>query len=283
MSTLNRSGPTTSPRALPAFALSLLLVTILADRPIFTDLAAFDSFVDEHDGFAYQTFHSSPIRAPVFHVNVWDRARTDPSPFIFIGSFYGAGGAGPMILDARDLSLVYADQKYSNAYHSDVQSLRDQTYYTFWEGARSRGHANGRCVFVDETYERKYAVEAQNRPGVLADMHEMRTTADGTVLFSTYFNIPYDTDPVGGKVDSLLMDSGFQEVDPVINEVIFDWAASDHFDITDSFAPYSSGYGVGPDSGYDFFHINSVEKVSHLLIVRQPNFRAPSDLHAVDP
>jgi hypothetical protein len=249
-----------------------------ADIGAFSDPKSFDKLVEESNGFPSQQYRSSGILGPVFQVNIWNISRTDDSRFIFIGSVYGDGKAGPMILDARDLSLVYADQQYANTYHSDVQYIKGQPYFMFWEGTHGRGHANWYCLFFDENYDLAYNVTAQNRPGVLADMHDLGVTHKGNVLFTTYFNIPWDTSAVGGEVESLIMDSGFQEVDIVTNEVIFDWAASEHFDITASKAPYGDGYGVGPDSGYDFAQVNSVEKVFSCNIVRKTRMVASANI-----
>ena len=248
-------------------AMGAITEALTTDVPFFTNQVAYNELVDAQKGFATQNFHSSSIRGPVFQVNHWDLDRADDSKYIFIGSVYGYGKAGPMILDARDLSLVYADQRYDNTYHSDVQMIKGKPYYFFWEGAHSRGHANGNCLFFDETYNLVYNVTAQKRPNTMADMHDLRITHDGNVLFTTYFNIPWNTTDLGGKEDSLIMDSGFQEVDIATNEVLFDWAASDHFNVTDSLAPYTEGYGIGPESGFDFGHINSVEKVCCQIVL----------------
>lgn len=232
------------------------------DIQLLTDVDQFNSLADAHGGFPQQTFRSSDIVAPVFQINTWDRNLTDDSSHIFIGSVYGNMKGGPMILDANDLSLVYADQEYENAYFSEPQVIGGKNYLTFWEGYHTRGHANGFCLVMDEQYNIRFNVSAVGLHGALADMHEMHVTHNDTILFTTYFNIQYDTSEVGGEENALMQESGFQEVDPATNEVLFDWHASDWFDVSDTFARYDESYGVGPDSGFDFFHINSVEKVS---------------------
>lgn len=236
-----------------------------ADVKPLMNVEEFNSIAEEAEGFPQQKFRSSDIVAPLLQVNSWDRAKTDDAPYIFLGSVYGHMRGGPMILDASDLSLVYADQQYENAYTSSVQTINGTQYMMFWQGYHTRGHANGWCLVYDENYNMVYNVTAQGLHGALADMHEMKMTEEHTIIFTTYFNIPYDCTAKGGPEDALLMDSGFQEVDASTNEVIFDWHASKWFDIGDSWARYDEGYGVGPDSGFDAFHINSVEKVCGLL------------------
>lgn len=238
---------------------------VSADEKPMTNVTDFTALADAHDGFPQQTFRSSDIVAPVFQINSIDREQVDDARYIFIGSVYGHMKAGPMIIDSRDFSLVYADQQYENSYTSEVQTIDGERYLTFWEGYHTRGHANGYCLIFDENYNLKYNLTAQGLNGALADMHEMTITENKTVIFSTYFNIPYNCSAVGGPEDALLMDSGFQEVDLETNEVLFDWSASKHFSIEDSAAFYRKGFGVGPDSGFDFAHINSVQKVFHAI------------------
>ncbi|KAJ6446733.1 hypothetical protein O9K51_01506 [Purpureocillium lavendulum] len=238
--------------------------TVTADFGIYNNIEHFHAYADSQGGFPHQTFRSSDIVAPVLQINSWDRAGIDASPYLFLGTVYGAMRAGPMIFDSRDLSLVYADQRYENAYASSAAVVNGTRHLVFWEGARSRGHANGYCLVFDDEYRLRYNVTGRGlRDGALADMHEAVLTPEGTVIFSTYFNVPsVNCSAAGGPEDALLMDSGFQEVDAATNEVLFEWNASDHFGIEDSFARYSDAYGVAEDSGYDFFHINSIEKTS---------------------
>ncbi|UNI13912.1 hypothetical protein JDV02_000607 [Purpureocillium takamizusanense] len=254
-------------KAAAAAALCLVALSLpaAADFGIYYNIDHFSAYADSKGGFPSQTFRSSDIVAPVLQVNSWDRARASDggARYLFLGGVYGAMRAGPMIFDSRDLSLVYADQQYDNAYTSSAFVVNGSRYLAFWEGMRSRGHANGYCLVFDEEYRLRHNVTAKGlRDGSLADMHEVVLTPQMSVIFSTYFNRPFDCSPVGGPEDGLLMDSGFQEVDAETNEVLFEWHASSHFDISESYAPYSEAYGVAQDSGYDFFHINSIEKTT---------------------
>lgn len=266
-----------------ALCISTWAASSVADVPVFNNLQEFNELVTASKGFANQTFKSSPIVAPIFQVNLLDEDGVDDADYIFLGTVYGQK-AGPMILDAKDLSLIYADQQYANTYTSQVEYIDGKRYLAFWKGAHSRGHANGRCLFFDETYNLAYNVTAHGIDDTLADMHELKVTENKTVIFTTYRNIPYDCSPVGGPQDAYLMDSGFQEVDIETSEVIFQWAASDHFNITDSYAPYNENYGVDPsrNSGFDFAHINSVDKTpegNYLVSSRHLSLLALIDGH----
>ncbi|KAH7023972.1 ASST-domain-containing protein [Ilyonectria destructans] len=159
------------------------------------------------------TFRSSEIIAPVLHVNTYNRSAVDNAGYIFLGAVYGKMRAGPMILDAKDMSLVYADQRYDNSYTSQVQTVNGTNYLVFWEGVHNRGHANGHGLVFNENYDLIYNVTAHGYQDTLADMHEMRITENNTALFTVYWSIPWDCTSMGGPVDGLLMDSGFQETE----------------------------------------------------------------------
>ncbi|KAF5004220.1 hypothetical protein FDECE_9277 [Fusarium decemcellulare] len=247
-------------RAASAVAALALAGPSLADMVLYKQANEFTSLADASGGFASQRFRSSDIVAPVLNVNHFNRDGIDDARYIFLGTVYGKMRAGPMILDARDFSLVYADQKYDNSYSSNVMMVNGTRYLVFWEGIHNRGHANGYGLVYDENYNLVYNATAQGLEGALADMHEVQLTQDGTMLFTVYWNIPYDCTIMGGQANAMLMDSGFQEVDPVTNKVLFQWSASEHFTLEDTHARYTEGFGVKEGSGFDFFHINSVQK-----------------------
>jgi hypothetical protein len=251
-------------RLVAAGAALLFAGSATADVDIYKNKTAFTAFTNSSNGIPSQTFRSSEIIAPVLQVNSWDKKHADDESYIFLGTVYN-GKAGPMILDGKDLSLVYADQRYENAYFSSAQEIRGKRYLTFWEGKHGEGYGYGNCLVFDEKYELVYNVTAKGQNvGDGADLHEMAVTKNGTILMSTYHNVPYDCSSVGGPEDALVMDSGFQEIDPETNKVVFEWSAIDHFNLTDSLATYNEAYGVGPNTGFDFFHISSVDKVGWL-------------------
>ena len=209
-----------------------------------------------------QTFHSSPIIAPLFQASHFDPAKVDNASYIFLATSYN-GVAGPMVFSSRDLSLVYADQRWPGAFDARAQLLNGTNYLTFWEGVQNGGHANGYCGVYDQHYNLKWNLTALAfSNGVLADLHEFKFTDDGGALFTVYENVPFNLSSVGGPAAGLLMDGLFQEIDVAMNVVRFNWRASDHFPISASYGDYSSSFGVGENTGFDFFHINAVSKVS---------------------
>ncbi|OAQ99444.1 hypothetical protein LLEC1_05032, partial [Akanthomyces lecanii] len=243
-----------------AAAVLLSIGGAVADQPSFADSSAYAAFANKTNGLPRQTFRSSDITAPVLQVNSWDKTQTDDSSYIFIGASYGQQKAAPMILSGRDLSLVYADQQYDQVYSSSVQTFNGTKYLTFWEGARSNSSVDGRWLMYDGKYELKYNLTAKGSRNIRNDMPDMRVTRDDTVLLATYETVQFDCSAVGGPKEAPLQDSGFQEMDPATNKVLFEWTARAHFNLSDSFATYDAEFGAGSPAGFDYFHLSSVEK-----------------------
>jgi hypothetical protein len=104
------------------------------------------------------------------------------------------------------------------------------------------------------------AVETRSQ-GLRADLHEFRITEGNTGLMTIYYPQPLDLSPIGGPVDGWVLDSIFQEIDLETGELIFEWRASDHIPIEMTMRSYvGSDLGVYPVNGFDYVHINSVDK-----------------------
>lgn len=93
--------------------------------------------------------------------------------------------------------------------------------------------------------------------GLDGDLHEFRITPAGTALLSVYEAIQVDLSSVG-KGTGPIWDCLIQEIDLETGLALFQWRASEHYDVTDSYRGVS-GDGEG-DRAWDFFHMNSVDK-----------------------
>jgi hypothetical protein len=101
-------------------------------------------------------------------------------------------------------------------------------------------------------------------------MHEFHITPDGTALVVVYDPIPADLTSIGGPSEGWILDGVMQEIDIETGDIYFQWHASDHFSLEDTFhdmtgcqatrAAAFAGCGNAPTSAFDFFHLNSVEK-----------------------
>lgn len=90
------------------------------------------------------------------------------------------------------------------------------------------------------------------------DLHEFNIVGTSAVI-TVYEIIPADLSAVGGPADGWIYDGLFQEIDIATGELLFQWRASDHYKVEDSFAPLY-GKGGSEDDAWDFFHINAVDK-----------------------
>lgn len=94
-------------------------------------------------------------------------------------------------------------------------------------------------------------VDALN--GLRADLHELTFTAEGTVLLSIYQTYPLTY--MGKRF--YIWDCLFQEIDIEKNELLFEWRASDHHQLDESYGTLTTGSKYYP---WDWYHLNSVQK-----------------------
>lgn len=200
-----------------------------------------------------QSFISNPeILAPLIQINVWNEEKISPTGGSHIFLRHDYEQSSPLILDASDLTLVYMDRSYDRTSDIRVQTINDQSYLTFYAGTIVDGHGNGDGMVLDNHYNEAYRVNVQNL-SVKNDLHEFQFTDDGTALITAYELVPMNLRPYHGSSRGALLDGVFQEINIETNEVLFEWRASEHVDLHDSY------YKV--ESKWDFFHINSIQKV----------------------
>lgn len=242
-------------------SLYFLIVALLQS----TGVAAADEFSTDYEkynhGLEYgkrpiQTFVSNPdIIAPIIQVNIWDVDKISPTggSHIFIRHDYDQ--SSPLILDASDLSVVYVDRQYDRTSDIRVQKNAEKSYLTFFSGSIVDGHGMGDGLVLDEHYNEVYKVNVQNL-SVKNDLHEFQFTDQGTALVTAYDEVRMNLKAYRGSSRGMILDGVFQELHLETNEVLFQWRASDHVDLADSF------YKM--ERKWDFFHINSVQKVTTL-------------------
>ena len=263
-------------------ALGAFVACGLADRPPVSDFVNFQA--GQYGDPPSQRYRSSNIVSPIFNYNTWQKkliAGSDAS-HLFLSLDYS--GSGPYIFRDDDLSLAYADPSFDYAMNARAQFVNQEQYLTFWHGARNQGDSQGFCVFYNNRYELKYNVTLQELFTIDADMHECEATASGSVLLTAYQDKRFDLTPLGGKVDGMLADGCFQDVEIETNEALFSWCASDHFDLGLAYwnltgvdnkkkraferasSNDSPSTSYTTSSGFDAYHINSLQKVRMLSL-----------------
>ena len=225
----------------------------------------------------FQKFHTTKTKTPFFHANTFVPKATEGNPYFFMTPAVNDQKGTVQIFSRKDLSLVYNDHGYRATNNFRMQEYNGKQYLTFWEGIPAPGHGLGQGVMIDENYKLAYNISI-NTFNSEADSHEFQLTHDGGALFSVYETVRgYDMSPVGGPVDGVLQDSCFEEVDIKTGETRFAWRASDWFSITETTVGYNDvedyGHPTNTD-GWDFFHINSLEKTkdgNYLVLGRRLN------------
>lgn len=91
------------------------------------------------------------------------------------------------------------------------------------------------------------------------DLHDFHITANDTALITISDPIPADLTSVGGPELGWLYEGVFQEIDIATGELLFEWRSSQFFSPISSYEPLD-GRGYERTMGYDYFHMNSVDK-----------------------
>jgi hypothetical protein len=110
-------------------------------------------------------------------------------------------------------------------------------------------------------YQEVHKISALN--GLAADLHELVITPQGTALLTVYDIYQHDLSELRNFEEleedpHYIWDSLFQEIDIETNELLFQWRASDHYSMTETYRQIG---GAGTlNEPFDWYHINSVEK-----------------------
>ncbi|KAK5729720.1 hypothetical protein LTR17_011686 [Elasticomyces elasticus] len=208
------------------------------------------------------------LHSPQTNFLQWDERCDDGLYYFVTPRGWGIPDPGPMILDKHG-ELVWAKHFDNNfggqAYDFMVQTYEEQEYLTFWLGDdRVRGHGSGFYYMLNSSYDVVHRVGAAN--GLSADLHEFLITPEGTALMTMYQvsahnvtdfrnfdpELPEDANP------NFIWECLFQEVDVATGDLVFEWRASDHVDLHDTY--HGIGSGGTQDDPFDWFHINSIAK-----------------------
>ncbi|OWP04242.1 hypothetical protein B2J93_9310 [Marssonina coronariae] len=217
-------------------------------------------------------FHSVNLEPLQPVITQWD-ARCDYGNLFFTvrGPSVQGLARGPVITDARG-ELVWMDNdQFHQAMNLNVQRYRGEDFLTFWtkhdhskrkkkNGARKKSKKS--FVMLNSHYEVAHRITPVGK-GLRADSHEFRITPQGTALIVIYKKIQTDCTDLGLGPSCWVQDGWIQEIDIATGELRFEWHATDHIQMTDVFSAPSrkDGHGRSKSDAFDFFHINSVDKM----------------------
>ncbi|KAK4626780.1 hypothetical protein CLAFUW4_05087 [Fulvia fulva] len=253
--------------------LSLCLHAVAADdTPTSSSLAppAFDEAID-NGTYGYYPTHTfiteNALNAPEINFMQWDDRCDDGQYYFLTPRGWGIGDPGPMILDTYG-NLVwmkhFGNKFGGQAYDFKVQKYQGEDYLTFWLGDdRVRGHGSGFYYMLNSSYDIVHRIGAAN--GLSADLHEFLITPQGTALMTMYEIVEHDLAEVPDwhpdeerPGPSYIWDCVFQEISIDTGNLVWEWRASDHLNVTSTY------HGIGPGGSrhdpFDWFHGNSIEK-----------------------
>jgi hypothetical protein len=205
-----------------------------------------------------QRYRSRPDLKPPALVVTARSPQTAPGE-LFSTPYSGPGQSGPMIFDEAG-NVVWFDPLAGGADASNlqVQQLDGRPVLSWWQGnITPQGFGAGEEVLLDSAYEQVGRVYAGN--GFKADLHEFRIAARDTAVLTVYNPINCDLSSVGGPRAGAATDSIIQELDLRTGLVRSEWHSLDHVPLGDS---YSSAHTTSAEWPFDFFHINSIERLA---------------------
>ncbi|PNS15286.1 hypothetical protein CAC42_5457 [Sphaceloma murrayae] len=231
------------------------------------DVAPFNNSAEYGEGrwgnYTRQRFLSDEeVIAPVANILTPARYGTSPSKHLFwVPMGPGLPQAHPILLDTKTLSPVWYGSLNAKL-GAATQSCNGSKYITFFSRTNKDVRKEGMFHFLNSHYESVYNVTAKGDLPY-ADPHELFLTPRCTAVFSAYKPASYDLSAFNIS-NGWLLDSHFQDVDLATQTLLFSWQASRHVDPKDSYwSPALRDEGRTKDSGWDWFHINSIEKDRH--------------------
>ncbi|KAF3392710.1 hypothetical protein F1880_008788 [Penicillium rolfsii] len=202
-----------------------------------------------------QSYNSFDEESPIVEISPAG-AQCDPQLTFLAPRGDSVAHPGPMILDARG-ELVWMKYNWGTTQDFRVQKYKGQDYLTFWQGDEEDGHGCGSWYMLDSTYNTRYVVSPIG--AMDGDLHDFRITANDTAIITIYDPIPADLTSVGGPELGWLYEGVFQEVDIATGKLLFEWRSTQVFPPNSSYEPLD-GRGHERTMGYDYFHMNSVDK-----------------------
>ncbi|CAD0085061.1 unnamed protein product [Aureobasidium mustum] len=232
----------------------------------------------EHDfgSFPYKTFRSSDLISPILR-RPNDSPQCHDDSYIFLTPRgYQVPHPAVTIMDG-DGELVWEHCVDGQGYNLKVQEYMGQQVLTFWVGNDGvGGHGEGdyymvRCATCldcshllttrlqyNSRYEEIAKISALN--GLHADLHELTVTPQGTGIMTIYEIYPITSPGFVDDTDVVwVWDCVFQEIDIATNELVFQWRASEHHSLEETYRKIGDEGRVS-NRPWDWYHMNSIQK-----------------------
>jgi hypothetical protein len=204
-------------------------------------------------------FQSRPDLQPPLVTLSTAASPSDPGYILLATAALGPGQGGTMITRTNGELVWFKPDIDVSKMNFNVQAYAGKPVLTWWEGRiRGAGYGQGVGVVADSKYQTIAKVHAAN--GLMADLHELYLTPQGTALITAYRHRTVDLTPVGGPARGQLVSGVCQEIDVATGKLLFEWDSWDHVPLEDTYQPFKYEHKVfGTEyRPFDYFHINSL-------------------------
>ncbi|KAI5198602.1 hypothetical protein E4T39_06718 [Aureobasidium subglaciale] len=159
----------------------------------------------------------------------------------------------------NDGEMVWEHYVEGQGYNLKVQEYKGEQVLTFWVGNDGiGGHGEGDYYMYNSRYDELAKISALN--GLHADLHELTITPEGTGIMTIYEIHPVTLPGYVDDTDVIwIWDCLFQEIDLVTNKLVFQWRASEHHSLEETYRQIGDEGRVS-NHPWDWYHMNSIQK-----------------------
>lgn len=211
----------------------------------------------------WRTFPSNGLAAPTVTSETWGA----PAPgYIFVDPHSSERYTGLIMENSGE--PVWIEPTGLNLTDLRVQRYQGKPVLTYWSGKDESGHGAGFGTILDTSYRPVAEVHAGN--GIDADMHEFNLTSRGTALVTAYPIERADISSFGGNKSGYIFNCHVQEIDVATGNVLLDWSAKDHIEMSESYRNIGDkeGHdGSNLSQAFDPFHLNAVDDDGDTLLI----------------
>ncbi|KAF5384597.1 hypothetical protein D9757_007454 [Collybiopsis confluens] len=269
--------------------LSAILLSIFS-LPVATASVAFCGNQDYEQGALglapVQTYNAAPFSPPQINYVVppvdcpFNR---DNEGYFFLTpiSFTAQGEAGQAtgegVIMNPNGTLVYSAFPHSGnftgsgdqfTFRIGLENFRGKDHLVVWMGTiNNPSFGSGFNLILDETYTVVANLTVTADLNVGADLHELIITSDDTAMMTAYPAQAANLSSFGGPEKGFLLDCVVQEVDIATGKALFTWHALDQVDPSECFTEIGQAGNGTADDPWDYFHINSIQKLDDGNIV----------------
>lgn len=217
-----------------------------------------NSWEHKYGAYPFHSYRSSNLTSPAVR-KATNSIECYDDNFIFLSPRgFRVPNPAVTILDNHG-RLIWSQNVKGQAYNLKVQEYKGEKVLTYWVGDDAvGGHGEGYFYLLNNKYEEIARIRGVN--DLRADLHELTITPQGTAIVTFYQIYPLQSPGVFRFRDTVyISDCLFQEFDIATQKLVFEWRASDHHQLNESYTKMGTD-GMSMEQPFDWYHINSVQK-----------------------